>query len=272
MEQIRNLITEETSLSRAALSRSVCDILNWRKPDGGLKDMSCRVAMLRMQDDGLIQLPPARHKKGTCRIVPSEQTNPGSSISLPVHELPSVELKLVVSKKESRLWNEYIQRYHYLGYTPLPGAQLRFFITSENRLLGMLGFGAAAWQTKPRDLFIGWNSQQRKNKLHLIVNNSRFLILPWIQSKGLASKALSMAARRLANDWHLRYGYHPVLLETFVEQTRFLGTCYKAANWIHVGQTKGRGKLGPAGKISVPIKDIWLYPLSKNLNALTKSH
>jgi len=246
-------------------------MLDWRKVDGGLKEMSCRVAMLRMRDDGLIQLPPARNKKGTCRIVPGEKTNPGSPITSPVHELPPIQLMPVVSRKDSQLWNEYIQRYHYLGYTPLPGAQLRFFITSAYQVFGMLGFSAAAWQTKPRDLFIGWSSEQRENNLHLIINNARFLILPWIQSKGLASKVLAMAAKRLPNDWLERYGYRPVLLETFVEQSRFLGTCYKAANWIHVGQTQGRGKLGPAGKISVPIKDIWLYPLSKNFKNLIKS-
>ena len=271
MEQIIHLIAEDASHSRAALSRLVCEMFNWRKPDGGLKDMSCRVAMLRMQDDGLIQLPPPLKKKGTCRIVPSEKTNPSCPISSPVHELPCIQLKPVVSKKDSRLWNEYIQRYHYLGYTPLPGAQLRFFITSDNQLLGMFGFGASAWQTKPRDLFIGWGSKQRQDNLHLVVNNNRFLILPWIQSKNLASKALAMVAKQLPNDWQERYGYRPVLLETFVEQSRFSGTCYKAANWIHVGQTKGRGKLGPAGKISVPIKDIWLYPLSKNFKKLIKS-
>lgn len=270
MEWIRSLIADTRAHSRAALSRLVCDKLDWRKPDDGLKDMSCRVAMLRMERDGLIRLPAPRSKKGVPQIKPSEKTNPGTLISNPVHLLPRIALKKVISKADSRLWNEYIQRYHYLGYTPLPGAQLRYFITAEgcSTPLGMLGFGAAAWQTKPRDLFIGWNMQQREKNLHRVVNNSRFLILPWIQSKGLASKTLAMAAKCLPNDWHLRYGYRPVILETFVEQSRFSGTCYKAANWIRVGQTKGRGKLGPAGKISVPIKDIWLYPLSKKFKPL----
>lgn len=161
----------------------------------------------------------------------------------------------IVTKPCSGLWNEYIQRYHYLGYTPLPGAQFRYFIYAGEQLVALTGFGAATWQTAPRDQFIGWNPDQRKRNLHLIVNNARFLILPWIQSKNLASKILSLTARRLSDDWLERYNTQPVMLETFVEKKRFAGICDKAANWKLCGQTKGRGKLGPAGKISVPIKD-----------------
>jgi len=127
-----------------------------------------------------------------------------------------------------------------------------------------LGFGAAAWHIAPRDRFIGWSHRQRQEKLHLVVNNARFLILPWVQSKGLASKVLALAAKQLPHDWVTHYGYRPVLLETFVDGTRFRGTCYQAANWMHVGQTKGRGKLGPSGKQSVSIKAIWLYPLTRH--------
>lgn len=128
----------------------------------------------------------------------------------------------------------------------------------------MLGFGAAAWQVAPRDNFIGWSHDQRRRHLPLIVNNARFLILPWIQSKNLASKILAMAACQLPNDWFKRYNIRPVLMETFVETERFAGTSYRAANWITVGKTKGRGKLGPSGKQSVPIKNILLYPLARN--------
>ena len=119
-----------------------------------------------------------------------------------------------------------------------------------------------AWQTAPRGQFIGWSHEQRKRNLPLIVNNARFLIMPWVRSKNLASKILAMLAHRLADDWEAQYNIRPVLLETFVDSEQFAGTCYKAANWTYVGKTKGRGKLGPAGKQSVPIKDIWLYPLS----------
>ena len=262
---IRQLISENPSASRAVLSRLTCQALDWYKIDGGLKEMSCRVAMLRMQDDGLIKLPAARHRHCPANNVQfTSATAPKSKIKKPVHALLSVQLRIVRGRQQSRLWNEYIHRYHYLGYKPLPGAQLRYFVISENNIIALLGFGASAWQCAPRDKYIGWTHDQRKKKLQYIVNNARFLILPWVKCKNLASKILSLASHRLSRDWQDHYGYQPVLLETFVERDRFAGTCYKAANWVLVGQTKGRGKLGPAGKISVPIKDLWLYPLERN--------
>jgi hypothetical protein len=260
---IRALIAEDPTRTRAELSRLVCQAMQWHKPDGGLKDMSCRVAMLRMQRDGLIQLPPPRCQRPQARIRASAETDPQPPIRQPVHALPALRLRLVGPGVDSRRWNEYIQRYHYLGYQALPGAQLRYWVSAGDRLVALLGFGAAAWQCAPRDQFIGWSHEQRQQNLHLVVNNARFLILPWIQSKNLASKILALAARQLPHDWQYRYHYRPLLLETFVEKDRFTGGCYRAANWLHVGQTQGRGKLGPSGKQSVSIKDVWLYPLEK---------
>ena len=264
LELIRRLIREDPSRTRNEISRLVCRALNWLKPDGGLKDMSCRVALLRMQEGGLIQLPPPRHKRPENRIRITPATDPKEPILLPVNGLAPPRLRQVRQVAQARLWNEYIHRYHYLGHKPLPGAQLRYFVYAEENLLALLGFGAAAWQTAPRDRFIGWSHEQRQRNLHLIANNARFLLLPWVRSKNLASKILATVARQLPDDWEQRYGYRPVLLETFVEKPRVIGTSYKAANWIHVGQTKGRGKLGPAGKLSVPIKDLWLYPLVRD--------
>jgi len=270
LDQIRFLIKENPQFHRAKLSRKVCQMLQWLKPDGKLKDMSCRVAMLRMQEDGFIELPePLRAKAAIRKIEFTPATDPQDSILCPVNQLPHLRLQMI-NKTNSSLWNEYIERYHYLGYTPLPGAQLRYFITANGQILALTGFGAAAWQTSPRDKFIGWDHEQRKRNLHLIVNNARFLILPWVQSKNLASKILALHARQLPYDREEKYNIRPVLMESFVEKNRFAGTCYKAANWCNVGQTKGRGKLGPPGKISVPIKDVWLYPLNKNFRTLLK--
>jgi hypothetical protein len=260
---IRTLITEDPKRTRTDLSRLACRAMHWLKPDGGLKQMSCRVAMLRMQEDGLIQLPPPRCPRPQANIRIGAETAPTDQIDLPVHALPDLQLRLVGTQTDSRLWNQYIHRYHYLGFKTLPGAQLRYWVTAGDRLVALLGFGAAAWQCAPRDQFIGWTHQQRQKNLHLVVNNARFLILPWIRSDNLASKVLGLASRQLPQDWQHRYGFRPLLLETFVEKDRFTGTCYRAANWHHVGQTKGRGKLGPSGKQSVPIKDVWLYPLGK---------
>jgi len=271
IEQIRCLIADNPNFHRAELSRHTCRILQWLKPDGGLKQMSARVAMLRMHDDGLIQLPPARRAKAKVKpCMPTAATDPQAAITQPVHLLAPLKLQRV-DHSNSGLWNAFIDRYHYLGYKPLPGAQLRYMVTSNNKLLALLGFGAAAWQTAPRDQLIGWSHQQREAHLHLVVNNARFLILPWIQSKNLASKILGMVSRQIADDWQQRYGIRPVLMETFVETDRFAGTCYKAANWMYVGKTKGRGKLGPSGKQSVPIKDIWLLPLCAKFNQILAS-
>jgi len=268
LEQIRSLINHNPGFNRTRLSREVCQMFQWLKPDGKLKDMSCRVAMLRMQKDGLICLPASTRKKQPVRKIEfTHATDPQSPIVCSVNHLPQLSFQMT-TKATSALWNEYIERYHYLGYSPLPGAQLRYFITAGKQIVALTGFGAAAWQTAPRDKFIEWNHDQRKRNLPLITNNARFLILPWVQSKNLASKILSLTARQLPNDWKEKYNIRPVLMESFVQKNLFTGTCYKAANWIKVGQTKGRGKLGPPGKISVPIKDIWVYPLDKKFRIL----
>ncbi len=257
---IRQLIADNPDHTRAELARLTCQALAWRKPDGDLKAMSCRVAMLRMQADGLLELPPPRHPRPAIRLTPTARTALQAPIDSPVHALSELHLT-PVERATSGLWNEFIHRYHYLGYTPLPGAQRRYFAYNGSTLLALLGFSAAAWQTAPRDRFIGWTHEQRQRNLHLIVNNARFLILPWVRSPNLASKLLAMAARRVPADWLHLYGYRPVLLESFVDTERFAGTCYKAANWRYLGHTKGRGKLGPPGRQSVPIKDLWVYPL-----------
>ena len=258
---IRALIAAEPTRSRAALSRLTCQALAWYKPDGGLKDMSARVAMLRMHADGLITLPPPRNPRPATRVGLSALSDPHPSLEQPAAALRPLVWSRVREKAPSRLYNELIERYHYLGHTPLPGAQLRYLVYSAEHPVAALGFGAAAWMCAPRDHFIGWTHDQRQRQLHRVVNHARFLILPWVRSKNLASMLLAHAARRLPADWLAVYGYRPLLLETFVETPRFRGTCYQAANWIYLGQTKGRGKLGPAGQQSQPIKDIWTYPL-----------
>ena len=170
---------------------------------------------------------------------------PQRPICEPAGQLYDLQLTLVSARPESLVWNEYVERYHYLGYQDLPGAQLRFFAQTQRKVVALLGFGAAAWKTSPRDVFIGWTPVQRDRRLHLVVNNARFLILRWVSSRHLASKLLGMAARLLPHDWQNRSAYRPVLLESFVEKQRFADTCYKAANWICVGTAQRRGKLDP---------------------------
>lgn len=266
IDLLRRLIASNPAKTRAQLSRDVCDLLGWRRPDGGRKDMSCRVAMLRMERDGLLQLPPPLKGNGNGhrrpRLTPA--SDPQEPLTTPVGRLGELVFRCVETRRDSSLWNELIERHHYLGYQPLPGAQIRYLITRGDDLLAAVGFGASAWKVAPRDLFIGWTLEQRRDHLHQVIDNARFLILPWIHSPNLASHLLARLARRLPQDWDRRYGYAPVLLETFVEKARFRGTCYRAANWIHVGQTPGRGKLDRYKRFAVPVKDVFLLPLRRD--------
>ncbi len=218
--------------------------------------MSCRVALLKLERDGHIILPPPQRPANNHLKKPKEKT-----LALPTTEQAGELALEIVDKKTSSLWNAYIDRYHYLGYTPLPGAQLRYFVKTDGEILALLGFAAAAWKCAPRDTFIGWDATTRKNNLHLVVCNARFLIL--VNIRNLASRILSMTAKRIASDWRMRYGYEPVLLETFVDTERFTGTCYKASNWVCVGATQGRGKLDRYHEHKLPKKSVWLYPLRK---------
>lgn len=263
-------LAAEPGTSRRAISRRMCEALDWRKPDGGLKEMSGRVALLRMQADGVVRLPAPLHRSSNgARSTPrTPQAEPQTPLLTPAGELRELRLELVQTRCDSLLWNEYVDRYHYLGYQPLPGAQLRYFARAEDGLLGLLGFGAAAWKTAPRDDFIGWTAREREARLHLVANNARFLILPWVRSRHLASKLLGLAARRLPGDWHARYGYRPLLLETFVDKERFSGTCYRAANWLYLGDTCGRGKLDTAHAHALPIKSVWVLPLAPHFRQL----
>jgi len=265
IDRIRTLIAAHPHLNRAQLARLVCAALQWHGADGRSKQMSCRVALLRMHDDGCIELPPPRNGNGNAR--PYARRTPGAEpevfgVEGSVETLVDLRIEPVSSRRQSHLWNEYVDRYHYLRYQPLGGAQLRYLAWSENRPLALLGFAAAAWKVHARDRFIGWTAQQRQARLHLIVNNARFLILPWVRSHNLASRLLAITTRRLAEDWRQRYGYRPVLLETFVESPRFKGTCYKAANWICIGETQGRGKRDTLHQRALPTKLVWIHPLT----------
>ena len=271
IEIIRALIAAHPQLNRAQLSRLVCKALRWEGSDGRLKEMSCRLALLRMHGGGLIELPPPRNGNGNGRPY-ARRTLAAEPELFGVHacveNLLDLRLEPVQSRRASHLWNEYVDRYHYLGYQPLTGAQLRYFAFTEHRPIALLGFAAAAWKVQCRDVFIGWTAQQRQDRLHLIVNNARFLILPWVRSRNLASHLLAIATRQLVEDWQHRYGYQPVLLETFVEAPRFRGTCYKAANWTCLGETQGRGKRDIHHHAALPRKLVWVYPLASRFRSV----
>ncbi len=262
LELVRAICVDPSYPTRTAISRAVCDALGWRKPDGGRKDMSARVALKKMENDGLIALPaptrpapvPRRHLEATIEEGPER--------SCRLSELSELEVS-VVSRGEpgSRIWNEAVARFHYLGYAPMSGAQLRYLVRAGGELVAALSFGASAWRLAPRDAYIGWDNETRAQHLHLVVSNPRFLIVPWVRVPHLASHLLGRVTRRLAADFEARYCYRPVLVESFVEVGRHAGTCYRAANWTLVGRTTGRGKLDRHHARALPVKDVYCYPL-----------
>lgn len=264
LRKIQAIIASPAPLNRRQIATSTCQELGWKRVDGQLKEMSCRVALLRLEKLGLIKLPPPSKGNGNGRAYRPRQTLDRPLFPLPdaVGAIDGLRLRRVEDKADSRLWNEAVSRFHYLGYQPLPGAQVRYLVEWSTGLLAAIGFGASAWKVAPRDTWIGWSPEQRKQRLHLIVNNARFLILPWVNVRNLASWILGSCARRLPSDFEDRYGYRPVLLETFVDAARFRGTCYAAANWQYLGDTKGRGKLDRHHLAALPAKKIYVRPLT----------
>lgn len=265
---IRELIEENPAQSRSKLSRLICERYGWVSANGKLKEVSCRAALLKLERSGQIELPEsgrrppcgASHTYNNIAIEqsPVESTIDGLGI-IAIREVKRGDRDL------SCTWNAIMDKYHYLGSGKLCGAQIRYIIESERYgIIGGMSFNSASWKLAPRDRWIGWSEDARKKHLEKVVNNSRFLIIPHVKVPNLASHVLSKSIRQLAKDWQERYKIEPVLLETFVEHDRFKGTSYRAANWEHVGETKGRGRNDSGNKKGLPVKDIYLYPLQRN--------
>lgn len=266
LQRIQQTVDQEPGLSRRALSRRVCEWLNWRTVLGQLKELSCRVALRKLERRGEIHLPAV----GPAVVSPPRRVPAAPALPEVVSTTTSLQALQPVSLMRieqadcsaSRLWNELMNRYHYLGAGPLCGAQMRYLIRSgRGEWLGGLAFSAAAWQVKARDQWIGWSASARREHLHRVIANSRFLIRPSCRVPNLASQVLSLALRQVARDWAERYGYEPLLVETFVEAERFEGTCYRAANWLEVGKTAGRGRQDRGHTASQAVKRVFVYPL-----------
>jgi hypothetical protein len=248
--------------TRCAISRAVCARLGWVQANGRPWDMACRYLLRRLEQQGLLTLPPPRVmpvRSGPPAL--SAAGDPQAPVTAPVGQLGPLRWARVDGTPLARLWDEYIHRYHYLGWGTLVGPHLRYLIGYEGGWLAAMGFAGAAWQLAPRDRWIGWTAAQRQARLPLVVNQTRYLILPWVRSPNLASHLLALAARRLVRDWERTYRCRPLLLETFVDARRYPGTCYRAANWLHLGSSQGRGKLDRAHMQALPVKDIFVYPL-----------
>jgi len=247
---------------RTHISRILCNAWHWVQPNGQYKEYAARDLLLRLEEKGFIELPPRirpnnNRKKHSFAQIPFFTTEPRGGSAGDYQHL-CVQL---VTPSYGYLWDYLIHHYHYLGLPKLVGEHIRHLVFLNGQVVACLSWASAAWKVKARDQFIGWNEPTKRKNLHLIANNTRFLILPWITVKYLASKALSLSIRRLRDDWQTTYAHPVYLAETFVDISRFEGTCYRAANWIWVGQTKGSAKKGNVYRYHGQPKAIYLYPM-----------
>ncbi len=262
--RIRELLAGNPSWSRRRLSEVLCAEWEWRNGAGQLKDMAARTMLLKLEARGLIRLPPRRQipSNRMGRRVPPRHWD-SSPIDGHLGDLGPLVVREVSADTTSRdQIAAALDEFHYLGCRGTVGENLQYSVTDEGgHLLACLLFGAAAWKCRVRDEFIGWGSEKRQQRLHLVANNSRFLILPFVRVSRLASWILGRVMQRLSADWQKKYGHPVVLAETFVERDRFAGTSYKAANWIRLGETTGRSRQDRYSTLHVPVKDVYVYPL-----------
>jgi hypothetical protein len=265
---INELVQDHPDWSRRRLSRELCVNWNWSNAKGQLRDIACRTVLLRLHRAGEITLPVGRHNGNNHRRQDRIVEVDVDETALCVELSALVPVKLVVTctgSDEHRLFKYLVHRHHYLGLGRVPGETISYMaFSADGRPIACLLFAAPAWKTAGRDSFIGWSSAQRETNLSFLANNTRFLILPWVKVKCLASHILSLAQHRIAADWMDKYGHDLDLLETFVDGSRFAGTCYKAANWTWVGSTVGRTRNDRQHRISTSVKDVYVYPLNRH--------
>lgn len=269
IEQVLELIAKYPTWSQYKLSVEICRLWNWRNDKGRIKDIACRSLLRKMESKGFIRLP-ARRRKPVSRMKDQHSAQQYLSFLSDIStkqtlaEVTPLTITIVPPKSaDGKLFAALLAEHHYLGYKGSVGEHLAYMVRDcHGGILACLLFGAAAWKVASRDQFVGWQAEQRQRNLKLIANNMRFLLLPKIPH--LASHLLGRVARRLSGDWVEKYGHPIVLLETFVEVDRFTGTCYRAANWLRLGQTQGRSRNDVEHKLKVAIKDVLVYPLTMN--------
>jgi hypothetical protein len=273
LELMRQIAREFSALGVTEIARTICELLTWKRAGGGLKNHECRQLLEQLAAEGFLPLPALRKRggRGPRRADISTPDVEPAPVACAAHECEPLELAQVEGKVESRRWRELLERHHYLGWRVPFGANLRYWVRNRDRELACLLWTSPAWKMQPRDTWIGWSDPQRQCNLQLIVNQGRFLMLPWVHVKGLASKILALSARNMPHDWEARYGLRPLLLETLVDAARFRGTCYRAANWIHLGQTAGRGRMDREHQAhGQAVKDIYVYPLVRDARQLLR--
>ena len=271
--EISRLIETNPEWHRTKLSQELCKMWGWTGENGQIKDISCRDILRALDAAGKIKLP-ARQKhgrtKGGADLI-TLMLHDAAPITETLSALQPLMVEVVTGKTNLAEFKSLIAQYHYLGYDRNIGENIKYYVRDKyGHILGCLAFSSAAWKCDGRDKFIGWDSETRKQSLRYVTNNSRYLILPWIKVPHLASHVLSLVCRKISGDWIAKYGHPLYMLETFVECDRFKGTCYKAANWIHVGKTTGRGRDSKTKEAILPIKDVLVYPLDKRFRELLK--
>ena len=254
------------------LAATYCEFLEWTTPAGRVKTPQCMALFKALEEAGLVELPAARirPKQSEKKSGAIEFMIDSTPICCEIKDLEPICLEIARVGAELQRWRRYVNEYHMLGDKQVFGSRLAYFIKSGESILGCLQFSASSWALSSRDEWIDWTVQDRKQRLHLIVNNSRFLILPWVSVKNLASKVLSLAIRQIQADWLREYCYAPVLLETFVDTSHFAGTCYKASNWTCLGETQGRGRMDCKKEYGLSRKAIYMYPLQKDFKDCLK--
>lgn len=265
---IREIIERHYSKGRKAISRIICEILDWRQKNGRLKIVSCLEALRRMDDLGLLNLPPKNPQGGyrPMRLLSQEEVGfkpPEGEISGSVGSMGRIHFKLVEGIKEERLWRYLVQSYHYLGYRRVVGRYLKYFIYLGDELVGLIGFSDGVYHHHLRDSFLGWTRRQLEERRHLVVNNFRFLILPWVRVKNLGSKILAEVVDVLREDWRRIYGYSPIAIETFVDADRFSGAVYRASNWFYLGKTEGKGRRGMNYFFHGSVRHYYIYLMKR---------
>lgn len=267
LELVKQLIADYPQLSRHELAATACELLTWQRPNGQLKTRECRDLLERLTQHNPLALPslrPGRPRGSTTRTLTPDMQQ--SAVVLgPLSTLQPIQLVRVQSQSQRAQWRAAVAQYHYLGERTPFGAHLRYLINAgaTGQLLGALQFSSPAWRMQARDQWIGWDNATRQRALQHIVNQSRFLLLPWINVPHLASHVLALSARRIRSDWYEHYRVHPLLLESLVDEQRYRGTCYRAANWIKVGRTTGRGRMDRHHqRHEQEPKQIFLYPLT----------
>ena len=273
IELIQETVSTYPKLSQRELASTISELLEWTLPSGRPKKDTCLAFLRKLNAEGAIKLPSLReaHKKGK-RL--SKYTTEGEDISWmdmrTVTECGPLTLTISRPGESLQRWRAYIRAFHMLGDASVVGSKIYYTIASEGRDLGCMQFSASAWALEARDEWIGWTTADKKARLHLVLNNSRTLIFPWVRVNGLGSRMLSLAARQITRDWMETYCYEPVLLETFVDTSRFRGTIYKAANWTHLGDTKGRGRNDRHAEKLLTEKAIYVYPLRRDFREVLK--